>query len=550
MITTITHAITNDHRPRPHCLGLFVDMRKAFDTVARETISEEMVKLAFPPRYVRWVRHFMQDRVAAAQVCGERSAYYALTKGVPQGSVLSPILFNLAMNKLAREIEEKAKHGNTSARLAMYADDIALLISGEKNKVKQTAENLLKEIEDIATGMGMSLSRTKTCYAQFGTHQQLKKHPLALQYADGTAVPHEKTPKYLGVTLDPTLSFKSHVLCVLTRFAKRFAIVRMLGGTTWGATAHTLRAAYLTYVHPVITYALGIWGPHLSTTLMDLLEQAHRKAARLITGLPQPTPAATLLWEAHLETVTHTQKIHTAIAYEGFRRAPHTPGYAASTQETLSGWRTEAIVTVDVAGGFDAPAAPTPRHLPVHPWLWEPLKRLTIDPTILGDLNRSRDGILRDLTMQHLAALPLADLQVYTDGSVTKPVRKEGERKAKTYGGAGIVLYKPGESTPLQTRSVAAGLYACSYHAELTGIKEALECLLNRKDTFASATLMTDSQSALRAFELGPARAKEKIEHEIWEKLAALTEKEKTIHLQWTPGHIGIAGNEDRKSVV
>ena len=163
---------------------------------------------------------------------------------------------------------------------------------------------------------------------------------------NGIRVPYSATPKYLGLTLDPSLTMEAHTTAVITRVQKRLGLMKMLSGTTWGANTHTLRTTYLTYVLPLIRYALGIYGPQLSTHLMDKLEAEHNAAARIITGCPLPTSRAKLLWEARLTPIVDLMRLDAVTAFELFRRHTDTPGKAAcgytSASLTLNNWLSAA----------------------------------------------------------------------------------------------------------------------------------------------------------------------------------------------------------------
>eukprot|EP01061_Rhynchopus_euleeides_P005485 TRINITY_DN1472_c2_g2_i4.p1 TRINITY_DN1472_c2_g2~~TRINITY_DN1472_c2_g2_i4.p1 ORF type:complete len:305 (+),score=18.90 TRINITY_DN1472_c2_g2_i4:1175-2089(+) len=123
---------------------------------------------------------------------------------------------------------------------------------------------------------------------------------------------------------------------------------------------------------------------------------------------------------------------------------------------------------------------------------------------------------------------------VYTDGST------DLDR-----GGAGAVLYPPDpDSTPL-TVVAAAGRRASAYQAELVALREALTRLRGVLHRGQVAVICTDSQSALRALQAGPARVREDVLHRIWTLLFDLTlNLDATIHLQYVPAHVGIEGNE------
>lgn len=104
---------------------------------------------------------------------------------------------------------------------------------------------------------------------------------------DGTALPTEENPKYLGVTLDRQLTYKRHLEGVSRKIGKRNCILRKLAGTTWGASQTLLRTSSLALCYSVAEYCAPVWTRSAHTSLVDV---KLRDSMRIVTGCLKPTP--------------------------------------------------------------------------------------------------------------------------------------------------------------------------------------------------------------------------------------------------------------------
>ena len=523
---------------------LFVDMQQAFDRVKRDIVLRRIEEMGFPRRYRTWLTAFLTNRRARVSVEGATSGLYEMKEGVPQGTVLSPLLFNIVMDEMA---ELLAGLGH-DVRPAIYADDIAIVVSGSNiEQVAAKAQQALELLCAEGPTRGLEISREKTEHTVFGKRGALREvaeGPL-LAYPDGTPVKRTTTPRYLGVTLDPTCSMQYHHERVIDKLLQRLNVVKMLAGSSWGCNAHTLRTAYLTYALPAVSYALGVYGPLLSNTMRAELERLHHQAARFITGCPTSTRTEDLLWEAHLDTFSAILDTAVATTYERFRRLDGTPGNAVTT---LVGpkysWLHQARCTSAECGlsGETMPkreAAPLHVATPTHPWEWNAIAehidiRTSLPGIIASRTKYSNDSLFISAQMM-LRDLPDCAWHAYTDGCVS-----DGR-------GAGAVVIYRGDTpnAPHLESSHEAGRIASSFQAELLALVRAMEALTTLVSPGDHCAVITDSMSVLQALQTGPHRAREDLEHKLWQTIRELAlQKDTTLHLRYVPSHVGVAGNE------
>ena len=546
---------------------LTCDMEKAFDRVCRKRILKKMHEMGFPPRYTNWVTNYLTNRVSRVSVQGHLSDPYISEDGVPQGTVLAPLLFNLVMDDLAIQL---SRHGDDVIP-ALFADDVAILVTGNTMEdAVALAQTVFSEVEGFTGGANIRLSASKTTWMPVSAPTRLPKDPVKLQqvrdrqqredelsihFLDGSLLKRDLHPRYLGLILDRSGDMKAHFDMVVERFSCRMSILHSLAGTDWGCDAHTLRAAYLSYVYPTITYAASVYGSRLSATHIDTLEKLHRKAAKAITGCDYMTHGLDVLWEAHLQTVAcHLRRV-AANDYEKFMRLPDSPGHAAALSTTKPPgrtWLSEATDTIDDSKAYrHSERALLCEHDPVCPREWEELSQsLRITPTIPG-INKS-SGMPADIMLlraeETLAALPNYDVHVYTDGSCQDVSQRvtaaDPNPPVHQRGGAGAVFYA-GDRLHSHTKELqtGAGTVSSSYQAELVAICLGLEGITTW-DAPAEVLLLTDSQSALMALASGPCGVHEDTLHRLWRLLHSRAREGYKLHLHYIPSHVGVLGNE------
>ena len=163
----------------------------------------------------------------------DRSKQRFLKNGVPQGSVLAPLLFNLYTSDLPK----------TQSKKYIYADDIALMISGETfGPIEQSISEDPDNMSRYFNNWRLKINTGKTVCTSFHLAHRLAKYQLQVT-CEGQNIPHEDNPKYLEVTLDRTLTFKMHISKVSQKISARNNLLRRLACLSWGANFKVLQTA-------------------------------------------------------------------------------------------------------------------------------------------------------------------------------------------------------------------------------------------------------------------------------------------------------------------
>jgi hypothetical protein len=216
--------------------------------------------------------------------------------GVPQGSVLGPILFNLFFNEIADTAQDITGKG-------LFADDFSgWHSSGNLKLINIKLQNFLIKTQRWLALWRMKLSIRKTVYTIFKPGG-CKKEPdkFQLQY-NGQKIEYERNPKLLGVVLDPRLSFLAHAKYIEGRAESRMNMLRSLRGKNWGANTRLLLSTFKALIRSLIDYA-----PQVTITMCESalhkFETIQSKTVRGITRWPKSMTNRAMLQEYGVEEV-------------------------------------------------------------------------------------------------------------------------------------------------------------------------------------------------------------------------------------------------------
>ena len=178
----------------------------------------------------------------------KQSRLRRLKNGVPQGSVLGPLLLNIYTYYLPSMISRKFA----------YADDLALLHSSENWKdLEGTLSQDMSTLSAYLQTWRLKLSHTKTVTAAFHLNNREAKSELKV-YNNGGLLPLCPTPTYLRVKLDRSLTFRHHFVALRKKLSSRVTLLRRLVGSGWEAGAKTLRIATLSLVYSTTEYCVAM----------------------------------------------------------------------------------------------------------------------------------------------------------------------------------------------------------------------------------------------------------------------------------------------------
>ena len=256
----LTQSIENAFEAKKKAGAVFINLTAANDTVWHRGLTCKVLRLLPDKRMVRVIMELIRNRsFTLATGDSKLSRLRRLRNGVPQGSVLALLLFNI----YAYDVPSI-----TSKKFA-YADDLAILYtSGEWKELVRTLSQDMTTLSEYLQTWRLKLSHTKTAMAAFHLHNREAKRELKVCNI-GMTLPFCTVPTYLGVKLDRSLTYRPHLEALRKKLCARVSLLRRLAGTGWGTSAKTLLTAALSLVYSTAEYCAPVWCRSAHTRLID-----------------------------------------------------------------------------------------------------------------------------------------------------------------------------------------------------------------------------------------------------------------------------------------
>ena len=241
--------------------SVFFDLCKAFDKVPHLPLLQKLADLQVNPCILRWIGSYLLDRSQAVVLGGVQSSPLHVISGVPQGSVLGPLLFLVYIDKVTNSVS----HSN----ITMYADDIALW------KIIRNPRDYTMLQDDIITICNwvadnhLVLNLTKCCYIVFSRKRLPTMPTTDLSVGDTHSLTRAHHHKYLGVTLTSDLSWSLHITNICKKTRKQTGL--LYRNFYRFADPSIMLKLYTSLVRPHTEYASITWDPHhLSKDILAL----------------------------------------------------------------------------------------------------------------------------------------------------------------------------------------------------------------------------------------------------------------------------------------
>ena len=254
-----------------YTLGVFIDFKKAFDTVNHSILLQKLNFYGIRGVAEKWIESYLSDRKQFVKICDSSSNALGVSCGVPQGSVLGPRLFILYINDICNV--------SKILKFVLFADDTNILYSDANVKNLNNVVNT--ELDKLNTWFiinKLSLNVSKTNYILFGNRKVHSDLDIKIYNNKITRV---SETKFLGVWIDEKLNWKKHVECVKRNLSRVVGIIyraRHILGT------ETLLTLYYSLFLPILSYCCEIWGITYTSTI-HCIEILQKRVIRLINGV-------------------------------------------------------------------------------------------------------------------------------------------------------------------------------------------------------------------------------------------------------------------------
>ena len=266
-----------------HCLGLFLDISSAFDSISIDHIRDSLLEHDADAEFVAWYYSYLGNRLLQVDLHGER-AELTTAVGFPQGGVCSARFWLIAFDKAIRIINSRGIIGNG------YADDCSALIGGDHtSNMIEAMQAMLDRLVAWGNTCGLRFNAQKTVAVMFTRSKREFTHLVRM---DGELIPYSDTVVYLGVTMDKELKWKAHIENKITKAKGLLMKMASITSSYWGPKPKLLRWAYTGIVRPMLTYGAMTWGHVLDEE--DFYDTWFRRLNRLamntIVKVPRSTP--------------------------------------------------------------------------------------------------------------------------------------------------------------------------------------------------------------------------------------------------------------------
>ena len=516
----LTTNIQNAFAKNEHVVAIFFDLEKAFDTTWRQGLINNLLNMGLTGNIVYFLKNFLLNRSFKVKIGNIFSDTYPLDQGIPQGSVLSGILFIIAIQNII-------KCFGSSVKYALYADDLVIFCSSTRLQLAiRMLQNAVHKLELWCATTGFKFSSTKTKIIHFCRKRKCNISPLI--YLNGNPIPVTSTIKYLGLILDSRLNWKSHINLTKANCYKTMNIMRCVSHLRWGADRTTLLRLYISLIRSKLDYGSQIYGS-ASEALLNQLDPIQNMGIRLSIGAFRTSPINSLHAESSLMTLEF-RRIELCFRY--FLRLLTSPApFSAYILENNTpllyeknpklskpfGIRYKELVSItDIH--FQTINYPKIKIAP-----WE-IPKINFCSHLLK-INKSTlpNTLIRNTFLSHIEIHKNATA-IYTDGS-----------KTDNYVSAAFVCKSSNYSINKRISNDAS-----IYTAELTAILLALKFIKSHNNT--EFVIHADSRCALEA--INNCQIKNPIIYQIIKLIIQINSSFKTIYFCWVPAHVSIIGNE------
>jgi retron-type reverse transcriptase len=286
--------------------ALLLDLSKAFDSVPHHLLLLELNKIGVGTEALRWFTSYLAERTQ--RVCSSQvvTQWKPVTRGVPQGSCLSPLLFNIFVRKVP-EVAETVT-GHSDIRCVQFADDITDSAADKDiTVVAQKLTDSFKCVKEFCDSKDLIVNASKTQLIVLKTPNRKLPEDFKI-VLDGVEIKPMNSVKLLGVRIDRHLTMGDHIDGVVKKCHGMLGVLRRAAPNL----PHALtRLAYIALVRTHLEYANAVLAPS-SKSQLDKLDVIQRIAARIIMDLPRDAHAAPLLETLKLPSLESRRNEHIA----------------------------------------------------------------------------------------------------------------------------------------------------------------------------------------------------------------------------------------------
>jgi hypothetical protein len=253
---------------------IYFDLSKAFDSVPHPPLISKLKTFGIHDRLLHWFEDYLTDRRQRVTLEGQNSTWLPVTSGVPQGSILGPLLFLLYINDLPTKL-------NHDTNCGIFADDTKIGRKITTQDDKTTLQNDIDQLHDWGHTWGLKFNTNKCKSISIGDQGKL----IPTDYTMGQAqLEKVNNMTDLGITISDDLKWKTHIDTIAAKAERQlWMLVRTLG---YQAPQKAKQVAFQTMVRPILEYGSPLWNPTIKAQ-QKTLEDVQRKGTNFILCNPR-----------------------------------------------------------------------------------------------------------------------------------------------------------------------------------------------------------------------------------------------------------------------
>ena len=522
---------------RKSTLATFFDVRKAYDRVWHSRLLFKLKNIGLSGHMYGYIKSFLDDRKIMTKVGNSYSTTYNTNMGIPQGSIISPLLFNILLFDLPKNVSNKVN-------IVQYADDIAMWINVslkrktslyEIKHIQKVYQNELNNINMYMKTNGLELAEDKTNMILFNNGFGPKRFPTF--YIGAKELQYVSEIKFLGVYFTSKLQWKKHINYLLQKATKSFNLLKIISFNKWGQDTKNLIHLACSLVRSKLTYGQEIYFSAPKSHL-NKLQSLDSRAIKFALGIPVHTKTTEAYKAAGILPLDEYRKLSCAkymvraSAVDNLtepelhvRSDLHFPKRAQKVKilQTIATYTFDLFETSEIN-----PYAVSPKLIYTPTPMWE-LRHAGFDIDYTDLKKNEHENILAAIAREHIQDQYYHSLKVYTDGSVLET----GET------GAGYVI----PDLKIQN-SFSLGKGYSVFTAELVAIIMVLNCIVNIQKDIFSVLLCVDSKSVLQSLSSSNSKERNELTFEIKHIINTLISRGTLVNFCWVPSHCGILFND------
>ena len=308
-------------------LRVFFDIQGAFDNARADKVIEGMRLKAVPEGIVNWYGYYLKNRNVSMSL-GGKEIQRSITRGTPQGGILSPMMWNFLFDVLLSRLQ-----GFSAVKPYGYADDGMFLVSGI---CPETLVDLAQPAVDCAVAWGeeneLSFSTRKTAVVLFNWKRSLKLSKILRM--NGEELEYVKEVKYLGIKLNHKLKWQEHILDRIKYCKGLMVRLRAAIGARWGPSLRLMLWAFNSLVVLALSYGAVVWGSQgFNSKIESELRRLNRLAAIGVAPMRKGTPTAGLEVILNLKPLTLVMRERGMASFKRLSKKPSWDGLGLGKQK-------------------------------------------------------------------------------------------------------------------------------------------------------------------------------------------------------------------------